>query len=232
MGNTCCPTTLTIYYVLLSLTVINRWMFYHQVYVYCSLCFVRSKIRFNHKNIPPQTISHSNVSRVLLTITHILRIIPDSKVHGANMRPTWVLSAPEGPNVGPMDLAIRDGLISGHIANSCRKSGLNHSLTGNEANVVASFLSHENKWFMSLKLFQLLHVKIKSSEFPIFIVYIARGVQSAHTLSQNSVAIQAFSINTLWPSNAIWLHRTWSTLVRVIACCLTLQAITRMLTNH
>ena len=34
--------------------------------------------------------------------------IPDSKVHGANMGPTWVLSAPDGPHVGPMNLAIRD----------------------------------------------------------------------------------------------------------------------------
>ena len=30
----------------------------------------------------------------------------DSKVYGANMGPTWVLSAPGGPHVGPMDLAI------------------------------------------------------------------------------------------------------------------------------
>ena len=36
--------------------------------------------------------------------------IPDSQVHGANMGPTWVLSAPDGPHVGPMNLAIRDGL--------------------------------------------------------------------------------------------------------------------------
>ena len=34
--------------------------------------------------------------------------IPDSKVHGANMGPTWVLSAPDGPHVGPTNLAIRD----------------------------------------------------------------------------------------------------------------------------
>ena len=33
---------------------------------------------------------------------------PDSKVQGANMEPTWVLSAPDGPHVGPMNLAIRD----------------------------------------------------------------------------------------------------------------------------
>ena len=34
---------------------------------------------------------------------------PDSKVRGANMGPTWVLSAPDGPHVGPMNLAIRVG---------------------------------------------------------------------------------------------------------------------------
>ena len=32
---------------------------------------------------------------------------PDSKVHGANMGPTRVQSAPDGPHVGPMNLAIR-----------------------------------------------------------------------------------------------------------------------------
>ena len=34
--------------------------------------------------------------------------IPDSKIHGANMGPTWVPSDPDGPHVGPMNLAIRD----------------------------------------------------------------------------------------------------------------------------
>ena len=32
---------------------------------------------------------------------------PDSKDHGANMGPTWDLSAPGGPHVGPINLAIR-----------------------------------------------------------------------------------------------------------------------------
>ena len=32
---------------------------------------------------------------------------PYSKIHGANMGPTWILSAPDGPHVGPMNLAIR-----------------------------------------------------------------------------------------------------------------------------
>ena len=30
----------------------------------------------------------------------------DSKVHGANMGPTWVLSAPGGSHVGPINLAM------------------------------------------------------------------------------------------------------------------------------
>ena len=34
--------------------------------------------------------------------------IPDSKVHGANMGPTWVLSAPDRPHLVPMNLALRD----------------------------------------------------------------------------------------------------------------------------
>ena len=33
--------------------------------------------------------------------------VPDSKVHGANMGPTWVLSALDGPHCGPMNFAIR-----------------------------------------------------------------------------------------------------------------------------
>ena len=37
---------------------------------------------------------------------------PDSKVHGANMGPTWVLSAPDGPHVGPINLAIREADIT------------------------------------------------------------------------------------------------------------------------
>ena len=38
---------------------------------------------------------------------------PDIKVHGANMGPTWVLSAPDGPHVGLMNLAIR--VINHHL---------------------------------------------------------------------------------------------------------------------
>ena len=48
--------------------------------------------------------------------------IPDSKVHGANMGPTRVLSAPGGPHVGPMNLAIRDALMLRLASGGCQAS--------------------------------------------------------------------------------------------------------------
>ena len=36
---------------------------------------------------------------------------PDNKVRGANMGPTWVLSAADWPHVGPMNLTIRVDLV-------------------------------------------------------------------------------------------------------------------------
>ena len=52
-------------------------------------------------------------STLLITYTinkkrvHLISMaIPDSKVQGANMGPTLVLSAPDGPHAGPLNIAI------------------------------------------------------------------------------------------------------------------------------
>ena len=37
-------------------------------------------------------------------------VIPDSKVHGTNMGPIWVRQDPGGPHVGPINLAIWNGI--------------------------------------------------------------------------------------------------------------------------
>ena len=50
-------------------------------------------------NFIPQS-SHSNFVQY--------STIPDSKINEANIGPTWVLSAPDGPHVGPMNLSVRD----------------------------------------------------------------------------------------------------------------------------
>ena len=49
---------------------------------------------------------------------------PDSKVHGANMGPIWVLSAPEWPHVGPMNLAIREGIYGKYGFSACMNSSI------------------------------------------------------------------------------------------------------------
>ena len=62
---------------------------------------------------------HLFISTMELSVRHYLYIeqgpwifpryaYPDSKVHGANIGPTWVLPAPDGPHMGPMNLAMRD----------------------------------------------------------------------------------------------------------------------------
>ena len=44
------------------------------------------------------------------TIVMVRRLV-SQRVHGVNMGPTWVLLAPDGPHVGPMNLAIRGALL-------------------------------------------------------------------------------------------------------------------------
>ena len=39
-------------------------------------------------------------------------IIPDSKIHGANMGPIWGRQVPGGPHVGTMNFAIWDSLMA------------------------------------------------------------------------------------------------------------------------
>ena len=61
-----------------------------------------SVIRVNGITMHIDTRQH-----LLWSISWLYQIYPDSKVHGANMGPTWVLSAPDGHHVGPMNLTIR-----------------------------------------------------------------------------------------------------------------------------
>ena len=48
------------------------------------------------------------------TFLSLMKIVPDSKVHGANMGPTWVLSVPAGPHVGLMNLAVWGSILLRH----------------------------------------------------------------------------------------------------------------------
>ena len=45
-------------------------------------------------------------SRNMRLIWLVVEYNPDNKIHGTNIGPTWVLSATDGPHLGPMKLAI------------------------------------------------------------------------------------------------------------------------------
>ena len=63
---------------------------------------------------------HWLCSVIWLLTSQTFRLVPDSKVHGVNIGPHWVMSAPDGPHVGSMTLAIR-GVIWGYInTHPCR----------------------------------------------------------------------------------------------------------------
>ena len=44
---------------------------------------------------------------------------PDNEVHVANVGPTWILSAPDVPHIGPMNLAIRDMFVVVRAPRTC-----------------------------------------------------------------------------------------------------------------
>ena len=75
---------------------ISHWFQYHNPY------FGHVTVRENGKRQTKMGSCLGGLQRVPLYTNQ------DSKVHGANMGPYWVLSAPDGTHVGPMNLAIRE----------------------------------------------------------------------------------------------------------------------------
>ena len=71
--------------------LVMRRLVWHQISVFKTATYFFLQFAFRTKSV------------LILWLT-----IPDSKVHGANLGPTWVLSAPDGPHVDPMNLAIWD----------------------------------------------------------------------------------------------------------------------------
>ena len=96
---------------------VNIWLLKYKSYDQCSnlsLCSIFFLIPWYSLFTPSSNILAIFLNQYLnktswlsSLLTHFHTYYPDSKVHGANMGSTWVLSAPDGPYVGPMNLAIR-----------------------------------------------------------------------------------------------------------------------------
>ena len=85
-----------------------EWVFSFRILIFAQKCITNTLYFIHHDGAKYRDETN-------LTLIHIgtwlLLAFPDTKVHGANMGPTWVLSAPNGPHVGPMNLAIRVVLL-------------------------------------------------------------------------------------------------------------------------
>ena len=57
--------------------------------------------------ISRHSVDGHKATLVFFKVSLVINDFLDCKVHGANMGPTWVLSAPCGPHVDPINLAIR-----------------------------------------------------------------------------------------------------------------------------
>ena len=65
-------------------------------------------VRFGYRSLLPIAKQHIKLVIFISIYPIAFYIIPQiAKVHGANTGPTWVLWDPDGPHVGPMNLAIR-----------------------------------------------------------------------------------------------------------------------------
>ena len=94
--------------------------------------------------------------------------MPDSKVHGANMGPTWILSATDGPLVCSTNLAIRH---IGEITMPCRLRCVQHANDNKSSNMndvifVASQIASQ------LILQQLLHINSKISGYKLLSLFV------------------------------------------------------------
>ena len=79
---------------------------------------------YRNPHYKPKTVWHlSQVNNGNSYTNAMLSSYPHSKVHGANMEPTWVLSAPDGPRVGPMKIA--DRVVNTVPGVSAAKVGMN-----------------------------------------------------------------------------------------------------------
>ena len=76
---------------------LNKTLGYNRLCIQYNRCDIHQQPRPSMTQIGHLCLNNSNV--------------PDSKVHGANMGPTLVLSAPDGPHVGPMNLVIWECML-------------------------------------------------------------------------------------------------------------------------
>ena len=98
--------------------IITCWFQFHSILLHCFPFKEEGGISHYHQDQCIILMAYYKTDIVTVNVlqipqsctsisSRIRQSLPDSKGHGAKMGPTWVLSAPDGPHVGLMNLAIR-----------------------------------------------------------------------------------------------------------------------------
>ena len=141
---------------------------------------------------------------------------PDSKVHGAKMGPNWVLSAPDGPHVGPMNFAIRVILSENDIIWSLVLLHIFHGFYNFLHWHTPHTILYANGFIGSA--FLCLYCCcwwIHILDFPIFFRVASLILGQSHYCIRFPVPVNSS------PPSAAWMHQ-WirSALVQIMAYCL------------
>ena len=111
------PTSLNMH-ILADHVTYSFLAFMKSIFHFCLGCYCGGYSQNGRSNLSSfftvwcfQTLALNDTWYILMQFFECL----DSKVHGANMGPTWVLSAPDGPYIGPMNLAIWNELRMKHL---------------------------------------------------------------------------------------------------------------------
>ena len=88
-----------------GLTTFIQGQFHRNCTRYLCLLWVWKLLMQNYSCISQGQMGQSDSVIIVTTLT--MDLFPDSKVRGAKMGPTWVLSAPDGPHVGPHEICYQ-----------------------------------------------------------------------------------------------------------------------------
>ena len=152
-----------------------------------------------------------------------LNVFPDSKVFGANMGPIWGRQYPGGPHVGPMNMnfAIWVGIFwveFQRIPLKCHTKYLTHTLKDMILYTVENVRIHR---------FEGSYAFLKRPpRFPIYKRQTPHNYPSWQAMgclfwySWRKLSMLLWNLTVLlWPSDAIWRHRSVSALVQVMVWC-------------
>ena len=159
------------------------------------------------------------------------RRVSDSKVHGANTGPTWVLLAPGGPHIGPMNLATWGGKVEQCDLSHCMCYPIFAMLMIGVEMLKFHFLEYQKKtqdsmshweWFLVVKwgLFESIHNLSNFKEIVVVVTIVPADILAplGGRISAGTVMTKLGTyIDCIWSIGFIFV---WASADMIIHTCM------------